>query len=71
MFTLLRKWMKKRQRAIDCEVLFPAIVEQAPTASSAYAVILKHMNLDEAWESFSYEQKKRLATEQVEKLWYN
>jgi len=70
-FTILSRWFDRRRRNIDREMLFPLIVEKASCASAAHDAILFHMCADKAWHTYSFDQKQRLAAEEVERLWYN
>ena len=45
----MMKWWRKRQRAIDMEILWPVCKEQAATLEHAKAAFAVHVYNDVAW----------------------
>lgn len=49
MFSWLGRWWRRRQRAIDIDILWSTCKEQAGTLDRARAAFLLHAAIDDAW----------------------
>lgn len=54
---MLRRWWKRRQRAIDKQILWPSCKEQAPDLDTARGVMLLHASMDPAWNDLTDDEK--------------
>lgn len=61
------KWLiefwRKRQRAIDREILWPQISDQAPNRTTAEHVFVLHMVKDPAYKGWLIEDMREYASE--------
>ena len=59
MIEWLGKWWRKRQRAIDLEILWPQCCELAPDLDHAKAAFAMHAFHDHAWTAdYSHDELK-------------
>lgn len=49
-FSLMQRWQRKRRRAIDRAVLFPAIRAQQKSKAQGDKAIVLHIQGDPAWQ---------------------
>lgn len=51
---MIKRWWRRRQRAIDFKVLAPSFKEQAPDDKAATKAACYHISMDPAWREASH-----------------
>ena len=56
LFTLIRMWWRRRQRAIDLDLFWPICCAHAPDLDTAKAAFAVHAMRDPAWQALGEDE---------------
>lgn len=56
LFTLILMWWRRRQRAIDMDLLWPICCAHAPDLATAKVAFAMHATRDPAWQALGDEE---------------
>ena len=59
LFALIQMWWRRRQRAIDMDILWPICCANAPDLDRAKAAFATHALHDRAWQALGEEEVLR------------